>query len=308
MLHALDAALARWPAGSMSFVLHVGAGSGEVLPLYAALKPLQVLLVEGDPLHGDALRVAAAEFPFADVLVRAVSPAGGELQWHRTTLPGLDGPLDMQGLRTYYPRLRLLETFPQASVAVTGLAAQRPHAGSGAALLVLEVPGQEDALLAALGPRALQEFDACILCGCNAAGGVTPAPQAVRRLQAGGATVSWSNAEREPLWPVTALLTPRGQVRQVGVAPTSIRREHEASADGAAQRAELGRLRDENEMLRARLRDAEAAAAAQQHELRQLAAAQDRERERHDALQQQLTDAEAQIALLKDLLLRESQP
>lgn len=320
-MHALDEALARWSPGIVSFVLHIGGGSGAVLPLYAALRPRQALLVEGDPRHGEALRAAAAEYAFAQVQVRAVSANGGDLAWHRTTLPALDGPLNMQALQTYYPRLRLLESFVQASVPVADLIARRPQSDGGSALLVLDVPGQEDALLAALGARALQDYDACILCGCNGVPGAPAARVAVQRLQAGGAEVVWSNEAREPLWPVTVLRTPRGMERErggaskaapaeasvmgpaVAAAPTPV--TGAGNAAGALQSAEVGRLQRENETLQARLNASE---AAHHEHLRQMEDAQTRERQRHDALQQQLADAEAQIALLKDLLLREAPP
>jgi hypothetical protein len=307
MMHALDEALGCWPPGSVSSVVHIGAGSGSVLPLYATLRPQQALLVEGDPRHGDALRAAAAEHPFAEVLVRAVSATGGDLTWHRTTLPALDGPLDMQALQTYYPRLRLLERLPLVSVPVVDIVIQRPGSGTGQALLVLDVPGQEDALLAALGAHALRDFDACILCGCNGVPGTPSARAAVQRLQAGGAEIAWSNEPREPLWPLTMLRTPRGLARErdlAGVAASTAVPSVPA-ASGSAQSPELERLSRENEALRVRLSAAE---AAQHEKLRQLEAAQARERQRHDALQQQLVDAEAQIALLKDLLLRETPP
>ena len=308
-MHALDEALARWSPGSVSFVLHIGAGSGAVLPLYAALRPRHTLLVEGDPQHGDALRAAAAEHASADVhvLVRAISANGGDLTWHRTTLPALDGPLDMQALQAYYPRLRLLERFPLASVPVADLVAQRPRADTGPALLVLDVPGQEDALLAALGAQALQDFDACILCGCNGVPGAPAARVAVQRLQAAGAEMTWSNDPREPLWPLTVLRTPRGLARESGAPPAATagvaaaRSAHSNATEGA----ELERLSRENLTLRARL---EATEAAHHEQLRRLEDAQAGERQRHDALQQQLADAEAQIALLKDLLLRETPP
>lgn len=333
-MHALDEALAAWPSGSVGTVLHIGAGSGAVLPLYAKLQPAQALLVEGDPRHGDALRAAAAGLPTVEVLVRAVSPAGGALDWSRHSLPELDGPQDMRALRVYYPRLRLLEQFPQASVPVAEVVAAAPQAAAGMALLVLDLPGQEDALLAVLGAQLLSDFDAVLLCGCNGVPGVQAAAQAVQRLQSGGAQLSWSNAQREPLWPLHVLKTPRGMARERGLpadgsagAAQLARQAQELRAlraqvitlqdelaqarlaavapasEAVAAVAELEPLRRESAGLRAELA---AARAAQEDELARLRAAQAQERQRHDALQQQLTDAEAQIGLLKELLLREA--
>lgn len=332
-MHALEEALAAWPSGAVGTVLHIGAGSGAVLRLYAQLQPAQALLVEGDPRHGDALRAAAAGMPTVEVLVRAVSPAGGALNWCRHSLPGLDGPQDMQALRLYYPRLRLLEQFPQASVPVAEIIAGAPQGATGMALLVLDLPGQEDALLAAMGAQVLNAFDAVLLCGCNGVPGVQAAAQAVQRLQGGGAQLSWSNAQCEPLWPLHVLKTPRGMARERGLPADggagaaqlarqaqelrALRAQIVALQDELAQArlavvpaseavvaaAELEPLRRESAGLRAELA---AARAAQASELAGLRAAQAQERQRHDALQQQLADAEAQIGLLKELLLREA--
>ena len=311
MIHALDDALARLaPVAAPALVLHIGAGPGANLAALGALQPGRLVLVEGDARHHAALQSRAmAEAPErSEVLGIAVSPKGGALDWRRYSLPALDGPVDRTALRAVYPRLRLLEQTRVASIPLAELLTSMladESAADGARLLLLDLPGQEDALLAALPAGLLAGFDSVIVCG----GGRLPMPGAGHSAGAAGfdaltthgQRLIWSNHEREPLWPVA--LWQRGVHKRPSVsapapAPLPDAAPPTRTADAAAVHPDLSAAQ-------LALAQAEAAHGAA---LRELQAQLSRERERNDALAHQLDEAEAQIGMLKDLLLREAPP
>src|SRR3982750_1193390 len=98
-------ALAGQPLGT---VVHVGAGHPRILERYAAFSVGALVLVEGDPELGAELSDAAAGRVGVTVKAAAVGSHDGVVDWHRYNLPALNGPLDAEPLRSYYPRVREL--------------------------------------------------------------------------------------------------------------------------------------------------------------------------------------------------------
>ena len=309
---ALEAALSGRPEGARLLITHIGAGAGELMPLWISLQPSSLLLVEGDPGVANALEQVCAAVANCEVLSLAVSATAGTSAWHRYGHSALNGFVEMSALRRVYPRLRFLETVPQAHVPVAQIISQANstqqsiiQAGDTAwHVLVLDVPGQEDALLASLQAAQLDSWDVVIICGCGALPVPLAAPAAVQRLQGAGAQIAWTNADLEHLWPVSVLASKRSD----GVAtlnrssPPSVQFTplgETASPDllGGASHERAEDLRE--------IKHLRAAEASLREELKALHEAHSRERARHDALQQQLADAEAQISLLKDVLFRE---
>ena len=190
-------------------VVHIGAGDGRVLEHYAKLSPARVVLVEGDPDVGAELQRRAKASAWAEVHVQPVAALAGTLPWQRYNLKSLNGPLDAASLRTYYPRLRQVETLAIEALALPDLltrlaiSVQDTHVR----VLVLDVPGQEDALLAALSQDQLLVFDAVLLRGCQEllqAGSAT-AEQALAQLTRRCYQPTPNGRESEPLWPVNLL-------------------------------------------------------------------------------------------------------
>ena len=190
-------------------VVHLGAGNGLVLARYAALAPARVVLVEGDPDMAAALQRSAAGLPWAQVLARPVAVQAGPLAWRRYNLPSLNGPLDAAPLQLYYPRLQQTGAHTLDAVALAdvladlGLAAE----ASAAHVLVVDVPGQEASLLAALPQELLACFDLLILRGCRDAlpPGGAPVAQALDQLQQRSFDVLASASGSTPLWSTTQL-------------------------------------------------------------------------------------------------------
>jgi hypothetical protein len=190
-------------------VVHVGAGNGPVLEHYARLAPARAVLVEGDPDAAAQLQRRATTSTWAEEQAHPVAAQSGPLSWHRYNLPMLNGPLDAAALGTYYPRLRLAESRTLEALALTALLealnlrddAERIH------VLVLDVPGQEDVLLAALPQGQLNAFGAVLLRGCREAlhPGGAAAGQGVAQLRRRCYQAAVPHAEQESLWPVTLL-------------------------------------------------------------------------------------------------------
>lgn len=200
------ATLAEKPLGT---VVHIGAGSGAMLECYAALKPARVILLEGDADTAAELLRSAVQCPWAEVLAHPVGVTGGPLEWRRYNLRRLNGPLQSGVLHSFYPRLRLVESRTVNARALSDvLAALQVATGAGGMnVLVLDVPGQEAALLDSLPHEALIQFDAVLLCGSREAlpAWGTTAEQAVNQLQRACFDTVAADFDQEPLWPVTLL-------------------------------------------------------------------------------------------------------
>lgn len=139
-------------------ILHVGAGSGGDMPRWLASGASAITLVEPDPEALAALREALdgngngnAKAPPVALVAAALSAARPPALLHRFSFPDLSSlspaTAALQGL---YPGLRSLASEPVALrdpadlVAGLGLAEGRCH------VLVLEAPGQAQAILSAL--------------------------------------------------------------------------------------------------------------------------------------------------------------
>lgn len=179
--------LQRLPRRPWAFVLHLGAGQTGLTEAYAPLQATRLVLVEGDADSARALSETLTALPGAELIEQAVSPAGGDLLWQRYNLRALNGPLPAQGLATYYPRLRSLPSVELPSQPVAALldrllpptdaapqadGTTSANAPPGNRLLVLDLPGQELALLEALGVERLHRFDQVVVHGRTLDNGV----------------------------------------------------------------------------------------------------------------------------------------
>jgi hypothetical protein len=284
--------LSRLPERPLTTVVQVGVGS--VMPDYRALKLRRLVLIEGDSEHAAALAPQVDAVPGAQLVASAVGPAAGRVDWHRYNLPSLNGPLKRDALQAVYPRMRLLESnsVPARSLGevLDATAVDRPAA------LVFDVPGQEEALVAALRHEQLARFDWFVLRGGRPEPGGA-AGLAVQRLQAHGCSVAWSNTDSEPLWPLTALRfdADRLEAQTLRERASALERQLQQQARELDElRDEVGRLRFERQQQLDPLQQLQALQAELGHR-----------RLRQQALQDELVRAEAQINLLKDLLLRE---
>ncbi len=299
---------------ALGTLVHVGAGPGAVLEHYAALeaarRPRQVILVEGDADIARSLERAAAAYPWARVLPTPVGPQGGTMTWNRFNLPMLNGPLDATALTAVYPRLRRVQTTTVRCEALSDVLTclnlkpdtkeHRVHA------LVLDVPGQESSLLAALPADLLRLFHAILLRGCRSVlppyGKVAEAALALITPQ--HFTPVAKENERDTMWPVALMCFDRtghelAQLRRQVAQMDATLKERERLS-GELQTAIQAKATTEK-LAAERL----AKTVEQDDRIRQLEAQLADASMRLELLQQEVLKAEGQLALMKDLLLKE---
>lgn len=139
-------------------ILHVGAGSGSDLPQWRAAGASAITLVEPAPEALEALREAVADSaaapaatPPVTVIAAAVSAAGAAAVLHRFNFPDLSSLSPATAaLQTLFPGLRALEPEPVVLRDPAELVERLGLAGGRCHVLVLEAPGQAQAILAAL--------------------------------------------------------------------------------------------------------------------------------------------------------------
>ncbi len=185
-------------------VVHVGAGRGAVLEQYARLGPSTVVLLEGDPDTAHALQRAARPFPWARVVARAAAATDGELTWNRYNLPSLNGPVSVETLACTYPRLNLEAATSVSGVALSSVlrSALEGRDADRTAVLVLDVPGQEAALLDSIGAE-LHRLSGVVVRRCaTTLPGAAPWSVVLGRMRAQSFELVGHEADGEPLWPV----------------------------------------------------------------------------------------------------------
>ena len=195
----------------IGLVVVIGAGDGQSLDIarLVALAPRRLVLVEGDPESAAELQRRAAWAGDAVVRATPVAPQSGKIRWCRYNLQAFNGPLNVEPLRTHYPRLRLVEERHLHATALADLLASVGHGAKADELnvLALDLPGQGDALLAAVPDDQLMVFERLLLRGCRDAlsADAAAADQASQGLQQRFYRKVLFDDQTEPLWPVTVL-------------------------------------------------------------------------------------------------------
>lgn len=208
-MNALQSKLADFAAGSLDYVVHLGAGDGSILSTYQTLAPGHLVLVEGDPERGSALQEAVGNRDGVEVRQLVVSAGGEPVRWHRYSLPQLNGPLAVSGLLQVYPRLREESTAVTESVALTELLARLawPDGEPERRLLAIDLPGQSAELLQSLPPELLEGYGQILLAGVGKGmlAGASALEKAVALLERRGFHLREIERDNEPLWPVARL-------------------------------------------------------------------------------------------------------
>jgi hypothetical protein len=203
LMTAVLETLIRLPAPVHGAVVLVGAGDNLPADMLDKLHHTRLVLVEGDAEAAEALARQFAGHLAVQVLPTAVAPHDGPLTWNRHELASLNGPVDRQALRAFYPRLTRTESTivpARALSEVLDPCLASAEADSVSALL-LDVPGQEQALLASLSPQQLRRFEWIICRRCAALDGA----ENFEHLLAAGFALRDDDHESEPLWPVATL-------------------------------------------------------------------------------------------------------
>jgi len=269
------------PAG-VGTILHLGAGQARALDACLATGAAMICLVEPNPALAQALRSRIADEPRVQVQPVAVAARDGRAQlrlFNMGPLSSLRAPADLTQL---YPGLRELSRAEVATQSLDSLLAGLPAlASTGEAardILVIEAPGEEEAIVAALlaGPGAARFGQVLLNCGTTPHyHGSVPINILTGRLTAAGYRLvrtwdddpdrPWQLLARDPRRLGPALLGPAGQIAlQQAEAEAEITRLTSRIAALEADLGALARNAAQNEQAHAATITALTAAAAAQ--------------------------------------------
>lgn len=285
-MDSLQLTLNALPHTQWRNVLHIGAGEA-ALEQHARVRADRLWFVEGDPQIAQrlALRCSRSRRK-AGLLARPVAPVAGPLRWHCYNLEQLNGPVDAIALQAIYPRLQRTGTLPLEALSFSELLAQLPaqdDAGHGDAadLLILDVPGQDEALISSIPADVLARFRWIVARGGPGSG--RSEPSRLERTLASAFFVARRLGPSNAAWPCSTW-------ELDGVR----RREHQLTTA-------LARAHQDAESMRQQI-------TAQQHELQlstlraaELTTALEGERESNAARRHRIAALEAEAAELAEL-------
>lgn len=188
-------------------VLHIGAGTGSELRAYSAVGVRRLVLAEGDSETAQELRTHPLLPADAEVIEQPIVPESGPVNWYRYNLPMLSGVFPPGEMVAIYPRLEVVQQESVHGLALRELLERTPVDPYKPNLLVLDVPGLEDALLAAVPAEQLRNFEWLVVRGAESARqeGSKPIAESRARLQAQGYRVEIVDVASDPEWPVMVL-------------------------------------------------------------------------------------------------------
>lgn len=285
-------------------VLHLGAGRGSDVPGYLAAGAKQILLAEPEPGCQQALAALARRHRRVQVAAVAAVPDGtqesGRLRrFSFSSLNSLRQPSER--LAGLFPGLQMLEPTRVALQSVAELAARLDFTVPGTHVLAIEAPGMALELLEALTAAGIlekfrlirvQEGQAPLFKGAAAMDGVEA------YLVQAGFDRNVKITRRDPAWPVLAAeagesLTAQVPLRQYRVLQEQLKQLETRVQAREADCAQLASARD--------------AAVAEAQELRRRCSGLEARvvelEQRNAAGRDGLRQAEAQMELLRDLLL-----
>lgn len=276
MLAWLDKALQAWREPAPGLVLWLGAGQGEALPQLLELGAARIVLVEGHPDLAARLQRRVDGLAAAGrVTVRAevVAPHAGEVDWHVLEPARFSGPLAPTALRLHYPRMRESGQRRATAIGLPELLQQvlDAHAPTERpALLVLDLPGQEAALLDTCDKPLLQRFDGVLLHGC-----AEPLWDGARRVDEASAVMARRgfkarlvDRQSEPLWPLVEVVVDKQKV-EIERLQWRLERAQLDLEQVRAQAEQLQQLLDEAELRSQQAERGAAQAAADLQALRE---------------------------------------
>ncbi|WP_300556107.1 hypothetical protein [Maricaulis sp.] len=142
-------------------VLHIGAGYGDMLPVWLDLKPQRITLVEPDPDTLAELRARAEPHARVQVVAAAVTPDPARSVLHRFNFAELNSLTWPTGIRDLYPGLEAIGEETVTARDPVELVRGLDLDPGAAHLLVIDAPGVGLAVLKALqGAGLLARFAA----------------------------------------------------------------------------------------------------------------------------------------------------
>ncbi len=187
----------------MQSILHIGAGQASELPQMLKTGAEKIVLVEPNPEMAEQLRQRTAKHPQVTVVEAAITtdPLNNKLQEYN--LPEVSSLYPATGLKTLFPGLKVKTTHQVATLTPEQLLADHGPQTGEQAMLSIQVPGEEHAILQSLmNTDHLKQF-------CELSVNANPTPYfegsvaAEKTLQAlvnYGYEVTHNN-QQDPNWP-----------------------------------------------------------------------------------------------------------
>lgn len=288
-MHNLFARISGSGSSKLSAVLHLGAGECRELDNFLRLKAARILLVEANPQLAGRLRSRVRGVEQVEIVGAAVAAAEGkvvlqvlnnprESSLHRPTL-----------LLKRYPNLSVARTVAVPAVTLSQLVERLAPDASCDNLLVLEVQGAELAVLSSAPAEISQKFSWIAMRASQ------------ETLYEGGARLEEVDAVLrkagfqavEPMQPDAAL--PFQEVLYHRDARRIVQERDDTIRQMSRSLTEVTKARDEQAKL----------LTASQQKLAQMEQQRNELEHRQRLLDEELVKAEAQIELIKDVLLRE---
>jgi hypothetical protein len=286
--------------------------SGVDLPAWALHRDARrVILAGAEVRHQRPLRRLAAKHPKVELVDTAVSDRAGRMPWLRFNVSELNGWLEPTAAQTIYPRLRLLDKEEREAEDLPGLVARMGiRRWSGRAnLLVLQAPGCELPMLAAIGSDELRVFDWILIRsvggGLFAGAGAT---QSLRQhLDERGYCMAAEDSNN-PLWPVCLFRFDNSAAERHGLRVQVQKLSQEVAQLLTTQmdlQGQIEALKREKAEIERITRDRQNWLTEQRQRLRDIEHGQQESARRQQLLYEELVRAEAQLDFIKDVALRE---
>lgn len=192
----------------MHTILHIGAGQAKELPDWLATGAERIILVEPNPDLAEQLCQKSSAEPNVTVVEAAITsdPTNNQLtEYNLPEAASLHGPT---GLKTFFPGLKTIATHSVATLSPEQLLADHGPTDCQPAMLVLQTPGEEHAIIQALiNTNELRQFSQVHLAAnpepCYQ--GSAAAEQTLQLLVEYGYDITEEN-HQDPDWPIWQLV------------------------------------------------------------------------------------------------------
>ena len=134
----------------MHTILHIGAGEANNLPQLLLTGAEQITLVEPNPGLAKKLRLRTAQHSQVNVVEAAITSNSANNQLTEYNLPEACGLHPVTGLKNLFPGLKVNATYTVKTLSPDQLLAEYGPQSGQQALLSIEAPGEEHALLETL--------------------------------------------------------------------------------------------------------------------------------------------------------------
>jgi len=157
----------RIPA-SLDLVVHVGPGEFALPSDYSHFNGSHFVLIEGDPDIATLLKLRFGRSRRFSIVSKHVSSIEAQMPFYRYNCSSLNGPFEIDSLRHLYPSLKPIDSFPVVSDTLANLLSIYDIPLNSSRLLILDVPGQDAAILQSLDKSFLTSFNFVFVAGCRA--------------------------------------------------------------------------------------------------------------------------------------------